>query len=212
MTETLLTIVLRSLFVSGTAALLAVLWSLPIAIKIGLGDFKGKKFVRSFFNAMMGVPTVALGLTLYLIFSNQGVLGFLNLLLTPLAIIIGQAILITPIVISLLSNAIESVDPSVKDLALTLGASEDQASQAMLKEAKKGGVLAVVAGFNRAIAELGVALMVGGNLAGSTRVMTTEIARGVSSGDTGLAIQLTVILLLIVLSLTFLINLLRGED
>jgi tungstate transport system permease protein len=211
MTEALLPIVLRSLLVSGTATLLAVSWSIPVALKLGLSEFRGKRIARSFFNAMIGVPTVALGLILYLILSKQGTLGFLNLLFTPTAIIIGQAILITPIVISLLSSAIESVDPSIKELAMTLGASEPQASHAVLREARKGSILAVIAAFNRAVAELGIALMLGGNIAGRTRVMTTEIARGVSAGETGLAIQLTVVLLAIVLVLTFLMNLLRGD-
>jgi tungstate transport system permease protein len=184
---------------------------LPIAIKLGLSEFRGKKLVRDFFNAMIGVPTVVLGLILYLLISRQGILGFLNLLFTPTAIIIGQALLITPLMISLLTHAIEEVDPAIKETALTLGASKREAERTVLKEARRGGVLATVAGFNRAISELGVALMLGGNLPGSTRVMTTEIARGVSSGNIWLAMELGVILLSIAFILTIILNMLRGK-
>lgn len=212
MGEGLVPILLRSLLISGSATLLAASWSLPLATKLGLSRFRGKKILRSFFNAMIAMPTVALGLILYLIMSRQGVLGFLNLLYTPAAIILGESLLITPLMVSLFLHTIESVDPEIRDLALTLGATEKEANLALLREARRGSVLATITGFNRAISELGVALMVGGNLPGVTRVMTTEIAHGVSSGDIGLAIQLTVALLSIVFVLTILLNFLRGEE
>lgn len=211
MSAQLLDIVARSLLISGMATLLAALWSLPIAIAIGLYNFRGKHALRSFFNAMLGIPTVALGFILYLILSRRGPLGFLELLFTPTAIIIGQAILVTPIVVSLLSNALESVDPAIKDLAKTLGASERQASFAVLREARKGAILTIVAAFNRAVAELGIALMVGGNIAGLTRVMTTAIALETARGEFALSLQLTAVLLIIVFSLTFVMNLLRRD-
>lgn len=160
---------------------------------------------------MLGIPTVALGLILYLIFSNRGPLGFADLLYTPTAIIVGQAILITPIFISVLTNAIESVDPMIRDLAKTLGASERQTSLAILKEAKKGAILATVSSFNRAISELGVALMVGGNLLGVTRVMTTQIALGISRGEFILSLETTVVLLVIAFTLTLITNRLRRD-
>jgi len=211
MSEQLFDLVVRSLWISGTALLLALTWSLPLSLLLGLKKFRGRKILISAFNSLLGIPTVALGLTLYLLFSHAGPLGFLGILYTPVAIIIGQALLITPIIVSLLTSAIESVDPNLKDLAKTLGASERQASLAILGEAKKGGILAGVAAFNRAISELGIALMVGGNLAGATRVMSTEIARGVTTGEMALSIQLTIILLLIVFGLTVIVNL-AGKD
>jgi tungstate transport system permease protein len=104
-------------------------------------EFRGKRVVKSIFTALIGMPTVALGLILYFIFSNSGPLGPLHLLFTPSGIIIGQAILITPIIVSFTVSALESVDPEIKDLARTLGASERQASLAVLSEAKKGVTL-----------------------------------------------------------------------
>lgn len=211
MSEQLLDIVIRSLWISGTALLLALFWSIPISLTLGMRRFRGRRTLISVFNSLLGIPTVALGLILYLLFSRGGPLGFFGILYTPTAIIVGQALLITPIVVSLLTSAIEAVDPKIRDLAITLGASERQASLAVLGEARKGSILAGVAAFNRAISELGVALIVGGNLAGLTRVMTTEIARDVATGEMLLSIQLTVILLFIAFGLTFIINLLRRD-
>ncbi|MFQ6129531.1 MAG: ABC transporter permease [Candidatus Hadarchaeaceae archaeon] len=207
----LLDIVIRSLLISGTALLLSLLWSIPIALTLGLRRFKGRGTLISFFNAMLGIPTVALGLILYLILSRGGPLGILSLLYTPTAIIIGQAILITPIIVSLLTSAIEAVNPEIMDLARTLGASERQASLAVLGEARKGSILAGVAAFNRAVSELGIALMLGGNIAGWTRVMSTEIQRATAAGEMLLSIQLAAVLLAIVFALTFLMNLLRRD-
>lgn len=211
MSEQLLDIVLRSIWISGTALLLSLLWSLPIALTIGLKKFRGRGTLISFFNAMLGIPTVALGLFLYMIFSHRGALGFFGLLYTPAAVMIGQAILITPILVSLLTSAIEAVDPKIKDLAMTLGASERQASFAVLREARKGGILAGVSAFNRAIAELGVALMLGGNILGITRVMTTQIALGINRGELMLSIEATAVLLIIVFVLTFIANRFRRD-
>lgn len=211
MSEQLLSIVLRSLWISGMALLLSALWSLPISLILGLRRFRSRETIISIFNSLLGIPTVALGLILYLIFSNRGPLGFADLLYTPTAIIVGQAILITPIFISVLTNAIESVDPMIRDLAKTLGASERQTSLAILKEAKKGAILATVSSFNRAISELGVALMVGGNLLGVTRVMTTQIALGISRGEFILSLETTVVLLVIAFTLTLITNRLRRD-
>ena len=202
----LLEIVIRSLWISGTALLLSIIWSLPIALALGLKKFRGRGSLISFFNAMLGIPTVALGLILYLILSQHGALGFLSLLYTPSAIMIGQSILITPIAVSLLINTIETIDPKIRDLARTLGASDRQPSITVLKEARKGCILAGIAAFNRGVAELGIALMLGGNIAGFTRVMTTQISLGISRGEILLSMQATVILLVIVFVLTYIAN------
>jgi tungstate transport system permease protein len=207
MSEQLFEIVLRSLWISGMALILSISWSLPIALALGLRRFRGRGTLISFFNAMLGIPTVALGLFLFMLLSNRGPLGFLSLLYTPSAIMLGQAILITPIIVSLLTSTIESVNPQIRDLARTLGASDRQASVAVLREAKVGGILAGIAAFNRAVAELGVALMLGGNLAGFTRVMTTQISLGIARGEILLSIQTTVVLLIIVFVLTYITNL-----
>lgn len=206
---TVIQITLRSLYVSGTATLLSALWSLPLGLIIGLRDFAGKRFLKGVFNALLGIPTVALGLILYLVFSKAGPLGFLHLLYTPQAIIIGQAILITPIMVSLTTSAVESVDPEIRDLAKTLGASETQASMAVLRESKGGVSLAFIASFNRAIAELGVALMLGGNLRGVTRVLTTTVALDFTRGEVVLGIAMAILLLLIVFGVSLAINLVQ---
>ena len=200
-------IVLRSLFISGAAALIAILWGTPIAMLIGLKSFRGKFLIRTVFNTLIGVPTVALGLILFLLFEKEaGILGFLHLLYTQPAMIIGEAILITPIIVSFATTAIETVDPQVTALARTLGASESRVSVTVLKEASSGIFLAGIACFNRAVAELGVALMIGGNIEGLTDVMTTVISRETGRGNISLAIALSVILLSIVFGITVALN------
>ena len=203
-------IVYRSLLFSGVAALLAVLWATPIAMLLGLRNFRGKSVIKGFFTAMIGVPTVALGLFLWLLLSRAGPLGFLGLLYTPGAIILGEALLVTPLIVSIATNAIESVDPEMLNLAKTLGASESQASLVVLKEAVNGIIFSNAAGFNRAIAELGVALMVGGNLAGFTDVLTTDISNLTSRGDFSTAIALGIILLAIVFGINLIIVIARN--
>lgn len=202
-------ITVRSLYISGTATLLSVLWSLPLGMLIGMKTFLGKQLIKGIFNALIGMPTVALGLILYLLFSRSGTLGFLHLFPTLQAIIIGQAILITPIIVSLTVSAVESVDPEIKDLAKTLGASEIEASLAVLRESRSGVILAVIASFNRALAELGIALAVGANIRGKTQVLTTVIAMEVNRGEITYSITLMVILLAIVFSVSTLTNLLQ---
>lgn len=202
-------ITLRSIQVSGVATLIATLCGLPLGVVIGLTQFKGKRLVKAFFNALLGVPTVALGLILYLFFSRSGPLGFLRLLYNPLGIIIGQALLVVPIAISLTLNSIEALDPQIKDLAKTLGASRLQVSLTLCREARGGILLAVIASFNKAIAELGVALMIGGNIKGLTRVLTTAIALETAKGEIAISIALTIILLSIVFALNLAVNLLQ---
>ena len=164
-----------------------------------------------FFNALMGMPTVALGLILYLLFSKTGPLGPLHLLYNPLGIMVGQAILVTPIVVSFTVGAIEALDPEVRLLAKTLGASKIQESLTVIREAGRGVVLALAASFNRAVAELGVALMVGGNIRGITRVLTTAIALETVRGEIELGIALTIVLLLIVFTLNLALNILQRK-
>lgn len=202
-------IVCRSIFFSGTAMILATLWGIPLAMLLGLNDFRGRSLIKGFFNTMIGMPTVALGLILYLTFSHGGPLGFLDIIYTPAAIILGQAVLVTPIIVSIATEAIEAVDPDIMNLAKTLGASESQASFAVLKEALNGVLLSNTASFNRAIAELGVVLLVGGNIAGTTDVLTTSISRYTNTHDLDLAIALAIILLTIVFGINLAIILIR---
>jgi len=206
--------VYRTLLFSGVATILAVLWSLPISMLLTLKDFPGKSIVKGFFTAMIGLPTVALGLILFLMFSKAGPLGFFGLLYTPGAIMLGEAILITPLIVSIGVSAIEAVDPEMFNLAKTLGANGSQASITVMKEALSGILFSNIAGFNRAIAELGVALMVGGNIVGagvhSTDVLTTNISTLTARGEFATAIALTVILLLLVFGINLIVHLARN--
>jgi len=200
-------ITLRSLYVSGAASLIAILWGLPIAMLLGLTDWSGKFLIKGIFSTLIGIPTVALGLILYMAFSKSGPLGIFNILYTPTAIIIGEAILVTPIVVSFATSAIEAVDKEIISLAKTLGASESQASVAVLKEALNGVFLAGIASLNRAIAELGVALLVGGGIIGLTEVLTTGIEIETSRGNLEIAIALGIILLILVFGINLAVNL-----
>ncbi|MGD2200690.1 MAG: ABC transporter permease [Candidatus Bathyarchaeota archaeon] len=205
----LMEITLRSLTISGAATLLASCWSIPLGILVGLGSFRGRLLVRGAFNALLGVPTVTLGLLLWLLLSWSGPLGSLNLLYTPTAVILGQAVLITPIIVSFVANTLEAVDPEIRNLALTLGASEARANLTVIEESLGEVLLVVTASFNRAVAELGVALMVGGNIRGATRVLTTTIALETGRGDIALGIALAVVLMIIVGAVNLVIHLTR---
>ncbi len=201
-------IIYRSLFFSGVAVILAILWGTPLAMLIALKEFRGKTLIKAVINALIGLPTVVLGLILLLMFSKGGPLGFLGLLYTPGAIIIGQAILVTPILISIGVSAIESVDPEIMSLSKTLGASESQAQVAVLREALNGILLSDLASFNRAIGELGVVLLVGGNIAGGglrTDVLTTAISRDTAIGEIGLAVALGIFLMIIVFTVNLIV-------
>ena len=211
----ILGIVSRSIFFSGTAVILAILWGTPLAMLIAMKEFRGKTVIKTFLNTLIGLPTVVLGLILFLIFSKGGPLGFLGLLYTPASIMIGQAMLITPVLVSIGVSAIESVDPEIMNLAQTLGASESQAQVAVLKEAASGIILSDLASFNRAIGELGVVLLVGGNIAGfgiRTDVLTTAISRSVQIGETGLAIALGILLVLILFTINIIVVVLRKAN
>jgi tungstate transport system permease protein len=207
--RTLVEITLRSLAVSGLATVIASCWSIPLGVVMGLGKFRGRSLLRGVFNVLLGVPTVTLGLVLYLSFSRSGPLGSFHLLYTPTAIIIGQSILITPIIVSFVANSLEAVDPEIRSLAFTLGASEVRANLTVLRESLSGVFLAVTASFNRAIAELGVALMLGGNIRGVTRVLTTTIALETGRGEIALGIALTVVLMAIVGAVNLLVGMAR---
>ena len=196
--------------ISGTA--LSCIWSIPISAVLALRNLPGKRVIKGLFNALIGIPTVALGLYLYLMLSRAGPFGYFHLMYTPSAIIIGQCILVTPIVVSFTTSALESVDPEVRTLAKTLGASGMQMDAVVLREARAGVLLAIVAAFNRAFAELGVAIMLGGNIRDLTRVLTTAIALQTEMGDISLSLALALILLSIVMTLSVILSFARRSS
>ena len=204
-------ITVRSLETAAAATGLAALVGMPIGVALGLGSFRGRGFLKTLFSALVGVPTVTLGLFLFVLFSRSGPIGYMQLLYTVPGIALGEAVLVTPLVISFVASAVEAKDMGVRDLARTLGASEYESSLAVLREAWNGVSLALVSSFNRAFAERGIAMMIGGNIEGLTRVLTTTISLQTNMGELGLAFALSYILLIVVLSLNFLIAWLGRE-
>lgn len=190
-------IIFLSLKVSGLALVLATLCGLPLGAILGLKRFPGRDLAISITNTLMGLPPVVVGLIVYLLLSRRGPLGFLGLLYSPTAMIIAQTILALPIVIALCHSAIRNVDPVIRQAARTLGASPRQETLAVIHEARYGILSAVIAAFGRVMAEVGSILIVGGNIAGYTRVMTTTIALETDKGNFELALALGIILLAI---------------
>jgi tungstate transport system permease protein len=200
----LVEITLRSLQVTFYAIVMASAIGVPLGVVIGMREFKGKKLLKTIFATLIGMPTVALGLFLFLLLARKGPLGNFQLLYTVQAISLGEAILVIPIVVSFTISAIESRDIRLRDLAHTLGASELNTFMTILREASDAIGLAVVAAFNRAFAELGIAMMVGANIRGLTRVLTTSIALQTAMGEIGLSIALSIILMAVVFALNIL--------
>jgi tungstate transport system permease protein len=201
--------VYRTIYVAGVGTLLSSLWSIPIAVVLGLYNFRGKWVIKGIFNALIGIPTVALGLLLYLLMSRQGEFGSLHLLFTLNGIAIGQAILVTPIIVSFTSNALSTSDMQLRDLAKTLGASGFRTNLTIMRETLWSMVLSVTAAFNRGFGELGIAMIVGGNLMGETRVLTTAIATEIDFGSFDIAMAYGIILVAIVLVLALTISLIE---
>ena len=197
-----LRIVLLSLQVSGTALLLATLLGLPVGACLALRRVPLRGLIISLLNTGMGLPPVAVGLFLYLLLSRSGPLGFISLLYTPAAMVVAQGILAFPIVASLSQAAIAGVDPIIRQAAVTLGATPFQESLAVVREARYAIVAGILAGLGRVMAEVGAIIIVGGNIAGYTRVMTTTIALETDKGNFELAIALGIILLAISFSIT----------
>jgi tungstate transport system permease protein len=197
----------RTIYVAGLGTLLACLWSIPIAVFLGLYTFRGKWIIKGIFNALIGIPTVALGLLLFLLFSRQGELGFLNLLFTLNGIAVGQAILVTPIIVTFTANALGTADTQLRDLSRTLGASGFRTNLTLIRETFWSIMLSLTASFNRGFGELGIATLVGGSILGETRVLTTSIAVNTNTGLFGLAMAYGLILMAIVVVLAVIVSL-----
>ena len=192
----------RSLRISVTSVILASLLCLPLGSLIHFHRFPGKRILVNIIQTFFSIPTVCIGLFVFVLFSRAGPLGGTNLLFTPTVMVIGQMILITPILLGLTISALRGVDKAILDTALSLGASNFQAMIVVLREARYAVVAAIIMGFGRAISEVGLALMVGGNIRGFTRVITTAISLETSKGELELAIALSIILI----SLALIIN------
>lgn len=195
-----------------SATILALTWSIPFSIRIASMKHRVKGVIISVFNALLGLPTVLVGLLLYLIFSRSGPLGFLKLLYTPQIIIIGQAILITPLLVSLMYEVFSKALTEYWELALSLGASRSQAYKTIIREVSSDILTISLIGFSRAIGELGVALIVGGNIKGYTRVLTTAIALEVEKGEFSVAVVLGLLLFITVLSIILSIRFIKRRS
>ncbi len=198
-----------SLYTSSCAIVIASVIGIPAGLSLGVNRFRGRRFMITLLNTLMALPTVVVGLLLFGLFSRQGPAGSLGLLFTPLAMIAGQTVLATPIVANYVLAAVSGADRRIMDTVLTLGANRFQASLQLLKEIRFGVMAAVIAGFGRVISEVGVAMMLGGNIRGSTRTMTTSIALETSKGEFAFGLSLGIILLSVALFVNLFLNLLQ---
>lgn len=197
----LLAIVELSLRVSLTATLLAACFGLPLGAAIAVGRFPGRQALTVLLNAMMGLPPVVVGLVVYLLLSRAGPLGAFGILFTPTAMVIAQTILITPIIAALSRQIVADAWAEYREQLTSLGAHTARAALTLLWDTRFSLATVLLAGFGRAVAEVGAVVIVGGNIDGVTRVMTTTIALETSKGDLPLALALGLILIAIVLLL-----------
>lgn len=207
----LMEIIGLSLLVSGSAVLISCLFGIPFGAAIGLRAFRGRRLIEGLISTMMGLPPIVAGLVVYLLLSSSGPLGVLGLLYTPGAMIIAQVVLVLPLITGLTLVAVRSKDRRIRETARSLGATEAQATVAVLGEARQGILGGVVAGLGRALGEVGAVMLVGGNLEGKTRVMTTAIVLETRRADFELAIALGLILLIISFVINLALQRLQGE-
>lgn len=207
--QELVEIVMLSLTVSLVAVLIAIVIGMPLGAALAIFIFPGRRFVIVGLNSLMGLPPVVVGLVVYILLSRSGPLGVLGLLFTPTAMIIAQVILVMPIIAALTRQVVAELWAEYEEQLRSLGAKPWQALPTLLWDGRYSLVTAVLAGFGRAIAEVGAVMIVGGNIDHVTRVMTTAIALEVSKGDLALALGLGGVLIFLsvgVSALAYLIN------
>ncbi|MBT9159092.1 MAG: ABC transporter permease [Dehalococcoidia bacterium] len=196
----------RSLAISLTATLLASVVCIPLGGLVHFHDFTGKRILINIIQTLYSLPTVSVGLFVFLLLSRAGPLGVFGLLFTPTGMVIGQMILISPLMIGFTISALSAIGPQIKDTAISLGASNFQAILTIIKEARFAILAAVVLGFGRAISEVGIAIMIGGNIRGFTRVFTSAMALETARGDIELSMALGIILISLALVVNLLLN------
>jgi tungstate transport system permease protein len=196
-------ITLLSIQVSSVATLISLLIGLPFGTWLALGNFRGRSFLLSIVNTGMALPPVVVGLVVAMTLWRSGPLGGLRLIYTPVAIIIAQTVISAPVVMGLTAAALASLDPRLQQQLLGLGASRPQMIWMLWREARLPLLAALMAGFGSVISEVGASMMVGGNIRGQTRVLTTAIVLETSKGEFEKALALSALLLI----LTYLINL-----
>ena len=195
-----------SIRVAISSTLIASIICVPLGSLIHFHNFRGKRILISIIQTFYSVPTVTVGLLVFILFSNKGPLGGLDIMFTPTLMVIGQVFLVTPILVGLTITGLSGVDKTIMDTARSLGASNWQTAVAIIKEARFAVMAAIILAFGRAISEVGLALMVGGNIRGFTRVLTTAISLETSRGDIELAMALGIILIFIALMVNIIMN------
>jgi tungstate transport system permease protein len=204
-------IALLSVYISLTSTILAACIAIPVGGFIHFYEFRGKKILIALIQTLYSLPTVVVGLLVYLMISRSGPLGFFGLLYTPQGMILGQTILIIPMMTGLVIAALSGVGRDIRDTLVSLGATGFQSVIQIVKEARVAILSAVILGFGRAISEVGIAMMIGGNIRNETRVLTTAIALQTGLGDFAFCIALGIILLIIALIVVALTYLLTAE-
>ena len=207
----LLRIVWMSIRVSGIALIFSALVGVPLGLGVAVSSFRGRRAVVTVLNTMMALPTVVVGLVGYSFLTRRGLLGDWGLLYTPYAMMIGQFILATPIIAALSLAAIQSIDERVSMTALTLGADGRQKNLQVIKEARFAILAAIIAGFGRIFSEIGISTLLGGNIRGYTRNITTAIAYETGKGEIALGLALGIILLIIALGINILFQIWQGK-
>ncbi len=201
----------RTLAIALSSCTISTVLCLPLGSLIHFKRFPGKRILVNLIQTFYSIPTVVVGLLVFVFFSRVGPLGVFGLMFTPTIMIIGQVILITPIVLGLVIAALSGVEKGVFETASSLGASRVQATFLVIMEARYAILSAVTMGFGRAISEVGLALMVGGNIRGFTRVITTAISLETSKGDVELSIALGIILIVMALLVNTVLNRLQQK-
>ena len=205
-------IIYVSLKVSLSSTLLASFIGIPAGFLVALKEFRLKQVLITLLNSLLALPTVVVGLFVYAFISRRGVLGFFDLLYTQAAMVIGQTILVLPIVASLTIAAISRIDERYRKTAMTLGATTFQTGLVIFREARFAIIAAIITAFGRVIAEIGIAMMLGGNVKGFTRTMTTAMALEYDKGEFVLAVALGIVLLLISFAVNVFLTHLQGRN
>jgi tungstate transport system permease protein len=207
----LVEIVSVSLKVSSSSTLIASIVGVPAGFLIAFREFPGKRLLMTILNTLLALPTVVIGLFVYAFISRRGVLGVLDLLYTQKAMIVGQVILIIPIITVFTISAISRIDERYRKTAMTLGANALQTAWVIIREARFAIMAAVIAAFGRVIAEVGISMMLGGNAKGFTRTMTTAMALEYDKGEFVLGVALGIVLLAISFGLNIFFNYIQGR-
>jgi len=211
MDQSLFEIIKVSLKVSSVSTLVSALLGVPAGFLIAFSEFRGKRLLITILNTLLALPTVVIGLFVYAFISRRGIFGAFDLLYTQKAIIIGQIILIIPIVTTMTLSAVSRIDDRYRKTALTLGANLGQTAWVIIREARFGIVAAVVMAFGRVIAEVGISMMLGGNAKGFTRTMTTAMALEYDKGEFVLSVALGLVLLFVSFAVNIFCNYFQGK-